>query len=308
MSRFAARSIATLISAGALLGLVRESASARQALLFDADIRAASHAAGYLTLIAPPRSSGTYADLRLLSAANALASASFWTGHLQVWLDGIPLLPIDSTGASRDAVPLPGIDGNARGAVAAWQTVPITNRVPAQVAPWIGILAILMAAGTGALVPLGRRRRIMLAAVVGVVLICTVEQSLRVTATEHAATEAGLLRSRRMLEVTAVTARLTEDAVASVTTGWEVTAVKGDSVLRERTVTWDSLGANVAVVAARNQAWRLAAPSERAQLPPVWLRMILFGWLAVIGAIVAGALPPGAGYLSSSPRTPPISP
>jgi hypothetical protein len=83
--------------------------------------------------------------------------------------------------------------------------------------------------------------------------------------------------------------------------------VKGTDLYRERVVTWDTLGASVAVVAARNQAWRLAAPSERAQLPPVWLRIILLGWLTLLGAVVAGALPPGEGYLTASPRTPPIS-
>ena len=307
MSRTAARWIAVLISVGSLLGVVRESARAREALLIEADIRAAGNAAGYLTLIAPPRTGSPNADLRLLSAANALASASFWSGHLQVWLDGAPLLPIDTMGASRDAVPLPGAEGVPRGAVAAWQTVPVTSRVPEQVAPWIGVLAIVVAAGLGTLVPLGRRRRMMLGVVVTVVLLCAVEQSLRVTVTEHAAIESGLLRSRRLLEVTAVTARLSDAAIASVTSGWIVTPVKGESVVREQAVTWDSLGANVAAVAARNQAWRLMAPSERVQLPPVWLRMILFGWLAVIGAIVAGALPPGEGYLTASPRTPPIS-
>jgi hypothetical protein len=308
VSRTAARWIAASISALALLVLVRESAREREMLLLEADIRAATHAAGYLTLIAPPRTGRAYADIRLLSAANALASASFWTGRLQVWLDGTPLLPVDTSGATLVPVPLPDAEGGGRGAVAAWQTVPERSKVPAQVAPWLGLAAIGVAAGIGALLPPGRRRRVMLGVVVTIVLLAVVDLSYRVTATGHAATEIGLLRSRRMLEVTAVTRRLPEASVASVTAGWVVTPVKWATVVRQPTVTWDTLGASVMVQGARKQAWRLAAPSERAQLPPVWLRMILLGWLAVLGTFVAGALPPGEGYLSKTSRTPPTPP
>jgi hypothetical protein len=304
MSRPATRWIAIFSSVAALLVLGQFAARVSESSVAQADLRAADHAAGYLTLIAPARPGRPSADLRLLSATNALANASFWNGQLQVWVEGIPLLPTDSGMGGRATVPLPGLGSVPRGAVAAWDTVPPVVGPSFLGITLIGVLALLLLAASAAM---GRNRsaRFVALGVLGTVALGSalllVLQMVRI---ERAATESGLLRTRRMLEVAAVSRRLTDSAVAELTTGWVVQRVDAGELVRDPVVTWDSLGASVVVTGSRNQAWLVVAPTASSALPVLWPRILLLVLLGAAGAVVAGALPPGGGYLTATSETP----
>jgi hypothetical protein len=295
-----------LVAILALLALWRDAATARAARLTLSDGRAASLVAAYLRSVAPLDRPGSLgADARLLSAAGTLAGASFWTGGMQVWIDGTPLLPGDTTGTGAARAPLVDADGTVRGDVAAWETVP--GRVERAMVTVSGTLA---AAAIGATVLIGvftrrRRLRLILTGVTFAVITGGIVGQLRaVGRSEQAATDADLLRARRVLEVAAVGRRLPDQFVAQLAPGLEVTPVPIDPLSRDSLVTRDRSGAWVIAVASRGQAWRLR---ELAVLRPwgaVRLRMFLFGLLALAATLAAAALPPSAGYLTES-RTDP---
>ena len=138
----------TVVALLALAALWRTAAVARAARLELSDRRAAALVAAYLPAVAPLDRPGRLgADARLLSAAGTLAGASFWTGGVQVWLDGTPLLPGDSTGTDAAVATLVDPDGTLRGSVAAWETVP--GRVERAMVTVSGTVASLIYLGPG---------------------------------------------------------------------------------------------------------------------------------------------------------------
>lgn len=300
------RWIAALVSVGAFLLLGHLSSRASRSFIAAAELRASQHAAAYLTLLAPPREGSKSADFRLLSAAHALVGGSFWNGKLQVWLDGNPLLAVDPGMEGRSTVPLPGLDSVPRGAVVAWDVVPEQAGLPAKTLSGLGVAAIMMLILVGERVRALRVRRAMLWMIGTVAFICAGESIWDVVETRRAALESGLLRSRRLVEAASVSRRLPDSVVAQMTSGWVVTPMKRAEAVRERGVTWDSLGASVVVTAAREQSWQLVAPEGKGG-PEGWPWMFLLMLIGAIGAIVVGALPPDEGYLtttSGSPLTP----
>lgn len=285
----------------ALVLLARDAEQARNARIAEADQRATRLAVGYLRAVAPESRPGrTGADARLLSAAGALATADFWHGHLQVWLDQTPLLVGDTTGTGAPVMPLVDPNGTPRGAVAAWGTVPHdlgTARVVAGLV--VAVLAVGIALATGAWVGPGRSHRAFTAmAVVGMFGgVASVLAGVR--AATLAATDDGLLRSRRVIEVTAVGGRLNAAVLAQFTTGLVVTDLSDSTPRRDPAVARDQDGAWVVAIASRGQAWRLRdteAPLRRRAR----LRLYGLGLLAILGAFGAAALPVGADYLSGS--------
>lgn len=286
----------------ALGALWREAAVARSARLALSDRRAAALVAAHLPAVAPLGRPGRLgADARLLSAAGTLASASFWTGGMQVWIDGTPLLPGDTSGTGAAVAPLIDPDGTVRGSVAAWETVPgRVERAMVTVSGTVAAAAILASVLFGAF---RRRRRahVVLIVVALAVVVGGIEGQIRaVGRSEVAATDADLLRARRVLEVTAVRRRLPGALVARLGPGFVVTAVPLDPDARNTLVTRDSSGAWVVAVASRGQAWRLTDPGAAEVWGAAQVRMLIFGLLSLVATIAAAALPPSAGYLTES--------
>lgn len=290
---------------GALVALVllgRDAEAARRARVREADLRAARLAAGYLLAVAPASRPGALgADARLLSAASSLVGTNFWHGHLQVWLDRTPLFPRDTAGAGAVVVPLVDPNGTPRGAVAAWGSIPADlGSAPLVAGLGVAVLAVGIALTTGALVGRGRSRRLF----TGVALVGVAAGVVSVIAAVRMATIAavddGLLRARRVIEVTAVAGRLGAAARARLTEGYEVTELPARSAARDTVVARDGQGATVVVVASRGRTWRLRddeAPVRRRELR---LRLYTLGFLAWLGAFAAAALPSRADYLSAS--------
>jgi hypothetical protein len=302
--RLTRRSAAAAVGCIAFLALHHVAVETGSALRAAADEVAVLDAAGYLTAVAPPRPGRPSPDPRLLSAATGLLASSFWTGELQVWLNDTPLLPGDTARAAHPNAPLPGVEGVARGVVAAWGTVPDVGTGTIDL--WTGLLLVILAGAVGRLIPAGRARRLLLVLVLAGLGLAVTDRVRSVARSERAATDQGLLRARRMLESTAAGRRLPEATILSMTGGRAVLVVKDTLVRREAAVTRDSLGASVLVTGARRQRWRLVAP--RTELGGTWALLFLLGAVTMAGAGLAGALPPGAGYLTTSPRTPPTDP
>ena len=290
----------------ALAALWRAAAVARSSRLALSDHRAAALVAAYLPTVAPLDRPGRLgADARLLSAAGTLAGASFWTGGMQVWIDGTPLLPGDTTGSAAAVVALIDPDGTVRGSVAAWETVPgRIERAMVTVSGTVAAVAIIAAILFGALTRRRQAHAVLIAVTLAVVVGGIVGQIRAVGRSEIAATDADLLRARRVLEVTAVGRRLPEALVAHLGPGFKVTAIPLDPDARDTLVTWDSTGAWVVAIASRGQAWRLNDPESGVSGGAVRLRMLLFGVLALAATLAAAALPPSAGYFTES-RTDP---
>ncbi len=290
----------------ALAALWRQASAARSSRLALSDRRAAALVAAYLPTVAPLDRPGRFgADARLLSAAGTLSGASFWTGGIQVWLDGTPLLPGDTTGTDAAVAALVDPDGTIRGSVAAWETVPgRVERALVTVSGTVAAAAIIAAILFGALTRRRRAHAVLIAVTLAVVMGGIVGQIRAVDRSEIAATDADLLRARRVLEVTAVGRRLPEALVVHLGPGFEVTAVPLDPDTRDSLVARDSTGAWIVAIASRGQAWQLKDP----RIPGVWgavrLRMLLLGLLALAATLAAAALPPSAGYLTES-RTDP---
>ena len=296
--------MATAVGLLAFLALHHVAQQTGDALRAAADEVAVADAAGYLTAVAPPRLGRPDPDPRLLSAATGLLAASFWTGDLQVWIDETPLLPRDTSRTAHPTAPLPGLDGASRGIVAAWRTVPDGGLGTIDL--WTGLLLVILSGAIGRLIPVGRARQLLLLLVLAGVGLAVTDRVRSVSRAEHATVDAGLLRSRRMLESTAAGRRLSEPTIAAMTSGLTVQLVKDTLIRRAEGVTRDSLGAHVLVTGARRQVWRLVAPSP--DLSTTWAMLFILGVLAMAGAGAAGALPPVAGYLTTSPRTPPTDP
>lgn len=292
----------------ALVLLGRDAEAARAARLAEADLRAARLAAGYLLAVAPESRPGrSGADARLLSAASTLASATFWRGTLQVWLDRTPLLPVDTVAATAVVVPLVDPSGAPRGSVAAWGSVPAdlgTSRLVVGLV--VAVLSVGIALATGALVGVGRSRRVFTGVALVGVAAGVVSVISAVRAATVAAVDDGLLRSRRVIEVTAVGGRLDLAARQRLTAGYEVTDLDDGVALRDTVVARDGRGATVVVVASRGRSWRLRDDESPARRRALRIRLYSLGLLALLGSLGAAAFPSGADYLTGSrhPRAP----
>jgi hypothetical protein len=247
------------------------------------------------------------ADARLLSAASTLSTAGFWRGELQVWLDRTPLLPGDSVAQRAAVVPLVDPSGAPRGSVAAWGSVPAdlgTSRLVVGLV--VAVLAVGIALTTGAFVGPGRSRRLFTEAALAGVAIGVVSVISAVRAATIAAVDDGLLRTRRVVEVTAVGGRLDAAARQRLTVGYEVTDLADGVAYRDSVVARDGHGATVVAVASRGRAWQLRDDESPARRRALRIRLYGLGLLAFLGAFGAAALPTGADYLTGSrhPRAP----
>ncbi len=293
----------------ALAAVWREAAMARAASLAEADRRAAVQVAHYLSIVAPPgggaRSGG---DARLLSAAGALLGASFWQGGAQVWLDHTPILSGDTAGTHAAVAPLLHLDGSPRGAVAAWGSVPSAGDAAMVTVSGSLALAAMLAAGlVGSAAQRRRTRVILVGLTLAVVASGIAGQVGAVQAAQRAATDAGLLRTRRVLEVGGVNGRLPSAAVDDLAPGLVVSPLRAADVVRDSLVARDTSGAWVIAVAGQGRAWRLVDRGSAEAVAGVQARILGLGLFALLVTFAAAALPPGAGYFTKSrpdPRAP----
>jgi hypothetical protein len=298
-----------VVAALALAAVWREASNTRAALLAAADGRAAVQVAAYLTRLAPPgATAGTSADARLLSAVGTLVGASFWQGNAQVWIDQTPLLPGDTTGTDAVATPLLDRDGTRRGAVAVWGSVPrAAEAAMVGVSGAVAVAAIFATWLVGSAAQRKRPRRILFGITVVVVVTGIIGQAAAVIRSDRAAIDAGLFRTRRILEVSALGTRLSAEAAAGLAPGLVVTSIDAAPPARDSAVTRDASGAWLVAVASQDQAWRLTDRDAEGIAGDGLLRIAGFGLLALLLTLAAAALPPGAGYLMESrpdPRAP----
>jgi hypothetical protein len=294
------RIAAAVIGVVALVALGRSARTAQLRMLAEADGRAARIAAGYFEVIASSdRPDRSPPEMRLLSAAGNLATSTTWRTGIQVWLAGTPLLTFDTTG--RRAVVASFDIGAAPGTVAIWDAVPTDGSVPfVAVGGGFAIAALLLIAIAGEFMGDGRPRATVVALGLLIVATCVIGEGLTVHRTWRAAQDNALLRVRRILEITAVGRRLSEAEVAAMAGGLVITPLRPEEANRDSSVTRDTIGASLSAVAARGQAWRVAAAGGVEQYRDVWRRLMGWGMLALVAGFVAAALPSGARYLSAS--------
>lgn len=259
-----------------------------------------------MTVAPGSRPGRTGADARLLSAAATLATADFWRGHLQVWLDRTPLLPGDTTGTRAGVAPLVDPSGAPRGSVAVWGSVPRdlgTFRLVTGLC--VAVLAVGIAVATGGLVGVGRWRRVFTALALAGVAGGVASVVGAVRSASVAATDVGLLRVRRVVEVAATGTRLNATVLTRLTAGLTITQISGRAPRRDSVVTRDDSGAWVVVV-SRGRAWRLSDDDAPARRRALRFRLFALGLLTFLGTFGAAAFPPGADYLTRSwpPRAP----
>lgn len=295
-----------LVGVLAIAALWREASVARARLLVEADRRAAAIAAGYLsTVIAPTRASYAAPDARLLSAAGALADANYWPGGIQVWLRGVPLLPGDTAGTHAMVATLPTTDTLLASQVAVWATVAPGIGIPGLViGTGLAILALITAILAGEFVRERRRRALIATIGLVVVAVGAIEQYRAVRTVQRATIDAGLLGVRRSLEVATMGRRLNDGEVAAIGADARVTPLEGEPELRDPGVVRDTLGAHAIAVASVGQQWRIDLQEGEATVTMVWRALFFWGMVALVAGFVGAALPPSAGYLSSSRTAP----
>lgn len=283
---------------------------ARQRILADADLRVARIAAGYLGVVtSAARADRASPETRLLSAAGSLAGARFWQGGLQVWLHGTPLLTADTTGraaalATFDVGTEPGA-----GVAGVWETVgPGAGAPLVAVGGGFAVAALLVLGAAGGAMPVGRPRALV--AMLGLLVVGAgvLGQGVGAYRTWRDAQDAGLLRARRVLEITALGRRLREGEVAAIAADLVVTPVPHRGAVRDSAVMRDTVGARLTAVAARGQAWEIAAPMGVERYASYWRALVAWGGLALVAGFVSAALTPGRRYLSASRPDPPTSP
>lgn len=295
------RLFAALVGALALGALWTVSAGARRQLLADADAQAAAATAGYLRIVAATgRLDRTLPAVRLLSAAGSLASASFWTGGVQVWVAGTPLLAGDTTGTGAAVARFPVGAGADSASVAIWGSVAVAGAAPlVAVGGGFAAAALLVITFAGAVMGSRRTRAMVVALGLLVVILGVLGQAQGVVTTWRTADEAGLLRARRLLEITAAGRRLTDREATAIGAGLVVAPARVDLAIRDTGLVHDTLGVHAVAVAGGGQAWRLTPAQGVERYTAVWRALLSLGILAIAGAFTAAALPAGGRYLSA---------
>ncbi len=306
----------SLLAFGALAGLIGTGVATRRDSRRVAERALASSVAEYFSITVPADSAG-FRLPRLLIGASLLADASLWNAGLQVGWRGSPLLP-DTVGLT----PLDAADGRMLrepGAVLRLQRdragevtlVPLIDPGLRQPVGWVAVwgavrfghdlpltLALALVAGLGTVIGLhlaeggesSRRRRMGLAIALGGALLLAAQIAYGAWQDATTATDAMLLRQRRLIEVAALSPRLGRVELARLVPGGSLwpqdrPTVRADVVTRihVRGVTFGQVTA-----AVRNgRSYILSARALEADLRATW--GVLIAWLAVYGAGLAMA-------------------
>lgn len=281
------------------------SAGARRRILADGDAQAAATTAGYLGIVASAsRHDRTPPAVRLLSAAGSLAGSSFWQGDLQVWLAGTPLLAGDTAGTGAAIARFSVGNSPDSASVAIWNAVQVAGAAPlVAVGGGFAVAALLVIAIAGEVMTSRKTRALVVALGLLVVIGGVFGQARAVFSTWQAVHESGLLRARRLLEITAAGRKLTTADADAIGVGLQVLPSRVDLAIRDTAMMHDTLGVHLVAVAGGGQAWILSPVDGVQRYAGTWRALLIFGLLAVAGAFTAAALPPGGRYLSA-PRSP----
>ncbi len=307
----------------ALTGLWWAAARAEREVTDASDAALAAHAAAYLIVLTPPGAAQGYDASRLLSSANALADASFWSGGLQVALgsaplvaDTIGLLPVPDSLLTRLERGEPAVVAShprARvvmvpfrsrdritvlGWVAAWNTV--QAHIPSRHLALL-TLGALFGLGTATVTLLRhtrpRWRFVAYVSALGVVGLLALDLGWSVHRTARAATDTRLLTLRRLVEIAATAEGVRQARLPEIGAGLESRRLlppltPPDDVVRQTDD--DNIGATVARIVAATPRTQgglefRVTPAE-SELGELWLRLALWLAVAALGlAMIASA-------------------
>ena len=304
-----------LVSVFAVGGMWWTARAAERDLLRRSDAALALHAVQYLSVVTPPGPDSGYDARRLLSAANALADASFWPGGFQLALGQVPLVvdtidlaPLPPSvlhrldeGASSvvtthgrvEAVVVPFKDREHTtrlGWAAAWST--IRSHVPSahtSLVTLLAIAAIVVAAAGLWSEHTARWRLVAFAAAMGVVMVLALDLGWSVYRTARVGSDTRLLTIRRLVEIAATAEGVKQARLPELGVGTTIRLLRRPLPSSEDVVRDAEDGEPVArIVAATPRTQGAIAFSLRpmeADLGEVWLRLV--GWFALSALALA---------------------
>lgn len=303
------------ISILALGGLWWSARAAESDLVIRSDAALGYHAVGYLRVVTPAGPDRGYDTRRLLSAANALADASFWPGDLQISVGQLPLVPdtIDlaplpptvisrlergdpyalATHARVRAVVVPFPDREHTGLLgwaAAWQTV--RPNVPSAHAALLSVLAVgaIAAAAAGFRVEHTARWRVVaLAGAVGLAGALALDLGWSVHRTAQVATDTRLLTIRRLVEIAATAEGVRQARLPEIGIGTTIQLLPRSTAPSEDVIRDEEDGEPVARIGAATPRTQggiaFSARPFEADLGVVWLRLL--AWLELSALALA---------------------
>jgi hypothetical protein len=279
-------------------GMFVTSQRAIEAERFAAERARAQAVAGYLSLVVPWAATG-YPPARLLSTANAIRTAGFWSGGLQVasgttglLSDTLALFPLPVAASGTLAKGTVRLERPGAGPIA---VVPLLDPDRRKQAGWVAtwgslpdrrweLPALVLACLT--LVAAGLARRFRLTALVPGILLATV-LGLSVRATAREGTDATLFTARRLAEISSSPEgdRLPLNRIAPGLR-WSIHrgVVTRDGEVRRRR-TGAVLEATVVAGLAGGRVAEIAVVPRESLLTPVGITLI--GWVILLGAGVA---------------------
>lgn len=321
-----------LLSACGAWGMWWTARATERELLRRSDAALGLHAIRYLSVITPAGPDGGYDARRLLSAANALADASYWPGGFQLALGQVPLVP-DTIGLA----PLPPsvlgqlregassvVTSHARietvvvsfpdrdhtsllGWAATWRT--LRPNLPSAHAGLVMLLAItgIVAAAAGLWSEHTARWRLTaFASAMGLVTVLAIDLAWSVHRTARVGTDTRLLTIRRLVEIAATAEGVRQSRLPELGVGTTVRLLRRPAPPPEDVVRAMEDGEPVArIVAATPRTQGAIAFSLRpmeADLGGLWLGLMAWLTLSALALAVTGwagrALRPPAAGLS----------
>jgi hypothetical protein len=315
-SRSRALQIGVLLSLVAIAGLWLSAARAERALRDQLDGALARQAAAYLLVVTPFAADGSVDAPRLVSAANTIASSSFWPGGFQMAVgsaplvtDSIGLLPLpDSALAALErqtpfvvttharhrviVVPMPQGPG-AQGWAAAWGALP--SRLPSALTGFCTVLAL---GAMGAALLLLRRERearwrpLSLLVAMGCFAMVTIALGANVRRTARTATSLHLRTTRRLVEIAATAVGVKQARLPEIAAGLEVREAEGPIPPGDDIVHVEGPKGPVArIVAATPRSQRgleISVTPAEARLGPFYRSILLWFLLGMVGFGVTG--------------------
>lgn len=300
-----------LLSLVAIVGLWLSAARAERALRDQLDGALARHAAAYLLVVTPFAADGSVDAPRLVSAANTIASSSFWPGGFQMAVgsaplvtDSIGLVPLpDSALAALErqtpfvvttharhrviVVPMPRGPG-AQGWAAAW------GALPSRLASPLTVFCTVLALGAiGALLVMLRRERdarwrlMSLVVAVGCLAMVALALGGSVRRTARTATSLHLLTTRRLVEIAATAVGVKQARLPEIAVGLEVREAEGPVSPGDDIAHAEGPKGPVArIVAATPRSQRgleISVTPAEARLGPFWRSILLWFLLGAGG-------------------------
>jgi antitoxin (DNA-binding transcriptional repressor) of toxin-antitoxin stability system len=310
--------IGPLLSACGIWGMWHTARRTERDLLRQSDAALAVHAIRYLSVVTPAGPDGGYDTRRLLSAANALADASFWPGGFQLALGQVPLvldtigltpLPTSVAERLREGAPfvvtshariatvvVPFMDRDhtsVLGWAATWRT--LRTYLPSAHAGLVTLLAIagIVAAAAGLWTEhTARWRLIAFAAAMGLVTALAIDLGWSVYHTARVGSDTRLLTLRRLVEIAATAEGVKQSRLPELGAGTTVRLLRRPVPPNEDLIRGEEDGEPVArIVAATPRTQGGIAFSLRpmeADLGELWLGLLAWLGLSALALALSG--------------------